>query len=128
MVWGILWPLWRPSKKIFSNAARELLISSLCLRTIQALLIFYNIINTNSFFKVDSSLSTWTQLHNWEEDEVRDLIRDCFVTGNWSEGQDAEKLLALDDEEEEDVFGDFEDLETGEKHEAKDEKNESDGT
>ena len=128
MVWGILWLLWRPSKKIFSNAARELLISSLCLRTIQALLIFYNIINTNSFFKVDSSLSTWTQLHNREEDEVRDLIRDCFVTGNWSEGQDAEKLLALDDEEEEDVFGDFEDLETGEKHEAKDEKNESDGT
>ncbi len=85
------------------------------------------IINANYLLKVDSSLSTWTQLHNWEEDEVRDLIRDCFVTGNWSEGQDAEKLLALDDEEEEDVFGDFEDLETGEKHESKAEKNESDG-
>ena len=55
------------------------------------------------------------------------MIRDCFVTGNWSEGQDAEKLLALDDEsDEEEVFGDFEDLETGEKHEAKD-KNDSEG-
>jgi len=37
--------------------------------------------------------------------------------------------LALDDEEDEDedVFGDFEDLETGEKHDANEQKNGSDG-
>ncbi len=44
----------------------------------------------------------------------------------WSEKEDAEKLLALDDEDDE-LYGDFEDLETGEKHEADDEKKDSDG-
>ena len=45
---------------------------------------------------------------------VIDRIRDCFVTGNWSKGRDAEELMKLDDEEDE-VYGDFEDLETGKK-------------
>merc|ERR1719516_257546 len=34
------------------------------------------------------------------------------MTGQWSKGKDAEELLKLDNEEE--VYGDFEDLETGE--------------
>ena len=50
------------------------------------------------------------------------------MTGNWSEKEDAEKLLALDDEDEDaELFGDFEDLETGEKHEANADKKGSDG-
>lgn len=40
------------------------------------------------------------------------------MTGEWAENEDAEKLLKLDDEDE-DLYGDFEDLETGEKVQAK---------
>lgn len=48
---------------------------------------------------------------------MRDLIRDCFVTGKWKESEDAEELLRLDDasDGDDEMFGDFEDLETGEK-------------
>ena len=46
------------------------------------------------------------------------FIRDCFVTGSWKKSEDAEELLKLDDDDEEEVFGDFEDLETGETHKA----------
>ena len=55
---------------------------------------------------------------DWELDAVIDRIRDCFVTGNWSKGRDAEELMKLDDEEDEEVYGDFEDLETGKKVEG----------
>jgi len=48
--------------------------------------------------------------------EVCDTIRDCFVTGKWKESEDAAELLQLDDDSGEELFGDFEDLETGEKH------------
>ena len=62
------------------------------------------------------------ELRDWDSEEVRESIKDCFVTGKWKESEDAEALLRLDDEgeddEDEDVFGDFEDLETGEKHDA----------
>ncbi len=67
--------------------------------------------------------------------QICNLIRDCFVTGKWEKGKDAANLLAEDDEIDDDdglfvcfnlfleliywfleeVFGDFEDLETGEK-------------
>merc|ERR1712142_24400 len=58
--------------------------------------------------------TVWRVEHSqdWERDEVRDRIKDCFVTGQWAKGQDAEELIKLDDED--DVYGDFEDLETGE--------------
>lgn len=51
-------------------------------------------------------------------------IINCFVTGKWKESEDAGELLKLDDTEElsdvdSEVFGDFEDLEKGEKYEAK---------
>merc|ERR1719234_13249 len=52
---------------------------------------------------------------DWELEAVIDRIRDCFVSGNWSKGRDAEELMKLDDEEDEEVYGDFEDLETGNK-------------
>lgn len=55
--------------------------------------------------------------------KVREAIRDCFVTGKWKESEDAAELLQLDDDSSEQVFGDFEDLETGEKHTSKTENN-----
>jgi ribosome biogenesis protein BMS1 len=64
-----------------------------------------------------------TQLRNWKLAETQELIRDCFVTGKWKESEDAEELLMLDDLDEE---GDFEDLETGEKHSAKSKTNDDD--
>jgi ribosome biogenesis protein BMS1 len=48
--------------------------------------------------------------------KVCEIIRDCFVTGKWKESEDAAELLRLDDESDGELFGDFEDLETGEKH------------
>ncbi|XP_021107272.1 ribosome biogenesis protein BMS1 homolog isoform X2 [Heterocephalus glaber] len=53
--------------------------------------------------------------HNWDLEEVMNSIRDCFVTGEWEEDKDAAKILAKDDE----LFGDFEDLETGDVHKGK---------
>ncbi|PWA14093.1 hypothetical protein CCH79_00016703 [Gambusia affinis] len=50
--------------------------------------------------------------HDWDVQEVLDSIRDCFVTGKWEEDQDAATLLKQDEE----LYGDFEDLETGEVH------------
>ncbi|XP_034049597.1 ribosome biogenesis protein BMS1 homolog isoform X1 [Thalassophryne amazonica] len=64
-----------------------------------------------SRFKPDSC-------HNWDQEEVLDSIRDCFVTGKWEEDQDAAALLKEDDE----LYGDFEDLETGEVHSGKSEQ------
>ncbi|CAG2207768.1 BMS1 [Mytilus edulis] len=48
----------------------------------------------------------------WDIEEVRELIKDCFVTGEWEKSEDAAKQLQQDD----DLYGDFEDLETGEVH------------
>ena len=64
-------------------------------------------------------------LRDWDSEEVRLSIRDCFVTGKWRGDEDAETLLRMDDEDldnEEEVDGDFEDLETGEVHRAADGK------
>ncbi|XP_005411818.1 PREDICTED: ribosome biogenesis protein BMS1 homolog isoform X2 [Chinchilla lanigera] len=53
--------------------------------------------------------------HDWDLEEVMSSIRDCFVTGKWEEDKDAAKILAEDDE----LYGDFEDLETGDVHKGK---------
>jgi len=57
--------------------------------------------------------TVWRVEHSqdWDREEIKDRIKDCFVTGQWAKGQDAEELIKLDDEDE--VYGDFEDLETG---------------
>uniref|UniRef100_A0A673BTW2 Bms1-type G domain-containing protein n=1 Tax=Sphaeramia orbicularis TaxID=375764 RepID=A0A673BTW2_9TELE len=60
-----------------------------------------------SHFKADLS-------HNWDLEEMLNSIRDCFVTGKWEEGQDAATLLKEDEE----LYGDFEDLETGQVHKS----------
>ncbi|XP_054432829.1 ribosome biogenesis protein BMS1 homolog [Pteronotus mesoamericanus] len=49
---------------------------------------------------------------DWDLEEVMNSIRDCFVTGKWEEDKDAAKILAEDEE----LYGDFEDLETGNVH------------
>ncbi|XP_058262823.1 ribosome biogenesis protein BMS1 homolog isoform X1 [Hemibagrus wyckioides] len=52
--------------------------------------------------------------HDWDQEEMLASIRDCFVTGKWEGDKDAATLLKEDDE----IYGDFEDLETGEVHKA----------
>lgn len=54
---------------------------------------------------------------DWLLEENKALIINHFVTGKWKESEDAEELLKLDNEN---LYGDFEDLETGEKHKAED--------
>ncbi|XP_022690941.1 ribosome biogenesis protein BMS1 homolog isoform X2 [Varroa jacobsoni] len=44
-------------------------------------------------------------------DQVCLSIRDCFVTGRWAADEDAEQLLAQAKQDDEELFGDFEDLE-----------------
>ncbi|CAK9802586.1 Ribosome biogenesis protein BMS1 homolog [Anthophora quadrimaculata] len=55
---------------------------------------------------------------DWEDDENKMLVINRFVTGKWKESEDAEELLKLDDMNDEELYGDFEDLETGKKYEA----------
>lgn len=71
----------------------------------------------------ESSLfETWKgTVRDWTELENRVLIENCFVTGKWKQSEDASELLRLDDmevpsDDDSEIFGDFEDLETGEKH------------
>ncbi|RUS90079.1 hypothetical protein EGW08_002121 [Elysia chlorotica] len=49
-------------------------------------------------------------------DQLGEEIRDTFVTGKWDASEDAKARLDEDDA----LYGDFEDLETGEKHVAAD--------
>ncbi|XP_037546650.1 ribosome biogenesis protein BMS1 homolog [Nematolebias whitei] len=60
----------------------------------------------------DCSRFTPDTSHNWDLEEMLNSIRDCFVTGKWEEQQDASTLLKQDEE----LYGDFEDLETGVVH------------
>ncbi|XP_072174747.1 ribosome biogenesis protein BMS1 homolog [Diadema setosum] len=61
---------------------------------------------------LDSSAFPVEVVQDWTSQEIKNLIADCFVTGKWEEGEDAKTLLDQDDE----LYGDFEDLETGEVH------------
>ncbi|XP_046584794.1 ribosome biogenesis protein BMS1 homolog [Haliotis rubra] len=64
---------------------------------------------------MDCSKFCEDSMHDWDLEEVRLLIRDCFVTGKWDKSEDAAARLQEDDE----LYGDFEDLETGEVHKGK---------
>ncbi|XP_043473482.1 ribosome biogenesis protein BMS1 homolog isoform X2 [Leptopilina heterotoma] len=66
----------------------------------------------NSFFSTEPTL-------DWLVMENKALLVNRFVTGKWKESEDAEELLKLNDLDDQDLYGDFEDLETGEKFEAK---------
>lgn len=70
----------------------------------------------------DDSSKFWNRasLENWKKDEVIESIRDRFVTGDWSKAGHRGQLSEAnsdDDDNDDAVFGEFEDLETGEKHE-----------
>jgi hypothetical protein len=61
--------------------------------------------------------TNYSDLKNWKDEEIYESIRDRFVTGDWSKAAQRNKLPTANDEDDEDsVYGDFEDLETGEKH------------
>ncbi|KAK8786695.1 hypothetical protein V5799_023529, partial [Amblyomma americanum] len=49
-----------------------------------------------------------------KDEEILDLITDCFVTGKWDEEEDAQALLEKDEE----LYGDFEDLEAKNKEDG----------
>ncbi|KAG7153836.1 Ribosome biogenesis protein BMS1-like [Homarus americanus] len=65
--------------------------------------------------EVDTSRYVPSILRDWSVEELQHSIRDCFMTGDWSDDKDAQTLLKMD---EEDIYGDFEDLETGKKFSA----------
>ncbi|XP_063702700.1 ribosome biogenesis protein BMS1 homolog [Culicoides brevitarsis] len=60
-------------------------------------------------------------VRDWTTEDNKKLVKDLFVTGTWKDSEDASELLKLDDmsDGESETYGDFEDLETGEKFEAK---------
>lgn len=49
-----------------------------------------------------------------KDEEILDCIKDCFVTGKWNEEEDAQALLEKDEE----LYGDFEDLEAKDKEDV----------
>lgn len=55
---------------------------------------------------------------DWLAEGNKVLVANRFVTGKWKDSEDAEELLKLDDMDDEELYGDFEDLETNEKHQA----------
>lgn len=65
---------------------------------------------------LDSSKFVVAQVQNWDWPDVKDKIVDCFVTGKWKDSEDAQALIDRDDE----LYGDFEDMETGEVHQGSD--------
>lgn len=66
-----------------------------------------------------SKLKIYGNLKNWKDKEIYESIRDRFVTGDWSKAARRNQTSdANSDDEDEAVYGDFEDLETGEKHES----------
>ncbi|XP_037790016.1 ribosome biogenesis protein BMS1 homolog [Penaeus monodon] len=67
--------------------------------------------------ELDTSRYIPPVLRDWSSSELLESIRDCFMTGEWKDDKNAESLLKLDDEDE-DLYGDFEDLETGQKFSA----------
>ncbi|XP_029954384.1 ribosome biogenesis protein BMS1 homolog isoform X1 [Salarias fasciatus] len=71
---------------------------------------------------VDCSRFLPDSFYTWDLQEMLNSIRDCFVTGKWEEDQDAATQLKEDDE----LYGDFEDLETGEVHKQQQDQAEHD--
>nr|KJB20109.1 hypothetical protein B456_003G133300 [Gossypium raimondii] len=75
----------------------------------------------------DCSKSTkFSELKNWKEEEVYESVRDRFVTGDWSKGALRNQMSEAKTEED-DMDGDFEDLETGEKYESHQKDDSSNG-
>ncbi|KAK8509472.1 hypothetical protein V6N13_061897 [Hibiscus sabdariffa] len=76
----------------------------------------------------DCSKSTnFSELKNWKEEEVYESVRDRFTTGDWSKGALRDRMPEARTEEEDDMVGDFEDLEAGEKFGSHKEDDSSNG-
>lgn len=85
--------------------------------------------------KYNTSFYKWTgedQNEQEQNDSPFETIRDCFVTGKWDKNSDAAHLLAGDDEvdendfdDDDEMFGDFEDMETGENFHQSESENDS---
>ncbi|KFM76305.1 Ribosome biogenesis protein BMS1-like protein, partial [Stegodyphus mimosarum] len=58
---------------------------------------------------IDCCKFTTSVSRDWTDEKEMESIKDCFVTGKWDESEDAKHLLEEDDE----LYGDFEDYETG---------------
>ncbi|KRY51796.1 Ribosome biogenesis protein BMS1 -like protein [Trichinella britovi] len=83
----------------------------------------------SSFYSpANKSADSSYRIENWTPDKLH-LIKDCFVTGKWSSEEDANQLLKMvSDDDEENLYDDFEDLEAKEEEDeidAKEEKNTS---
>lgn len=64
-------------------------------------------------------------IRDWTSENNKQYLINRFVTGKRSADEDASELLKLDDAsdgEDEELYGDFEDFETGEKHKAEDQE------
>ncbi|GMI70086.1 hypothetical protein like AT1G06720 [Hibiscus trionum] len=76
----------------------------------------------------DCSKSTnFSSLKNWKDEEVYESVRDRFTTGDWSKGALRDRMPEARTEEEDDMVGDFEDLEVGEKFGSHKEDDSSNG-
>ncbi|WCJ43894.1 hypothetical protein M5689_024603 [Euphorbia peplus] len=64
-----------------------------------------------------SKFTKYADLKNWKEGEIYENIRDRFVTGDWSKAAQRNQPSNANTDDDDDVYGDFEDLETGEKYE-----------
>ncbi|KAG8646425.1 ribosome biogenesis protein BMS1 homolog isoform X2 [Manihot esculenta] len=65
-----------------------------------------------------SKFTKYAGRKNWKEEEIYESIRDRFVTGDWSKAAQRNQSSVTNTEEEDDIYGDFEDLETGERYES----------
>nr|XP_039256977.1 ribosome biogenesis protein BMS1 homolog [Styela clava] len=70
----------------------------------------------------DCSITLRRQHGDENSEDIRRSISDCFVTGDWNQDEDASHLL----QEDENLYGDFEDLETGQSFTSGAKDNESD--
>ncbi|KAF3956738.1 hypothetical protein CMV_018171 [Castanea mollissima] len=65
-----------------------------------------------------SKFINYETLKNWKDEELIQSIRDRFVTGDWEKAKSRNKYPEANAEDDDDaVYGDFEDLEAGEKNE-----------
>ncbi|CAL4914250.1 unnamed protein product [Urochloa decumbens] len=58
------------------------------------------------------------KLRDWSDEDLIHSIRDRFVTGNWSKAALRGQELNENGEDDDEIYGDFEDLETGEVHKS----------
>ncbi|KAF9590798.1 hypothetical protein IFM89_038390 [Coptis chinensis] len=65
-----------------------------------------------------SKFTNHVTLKNWNDEELIASVRDRFVTGDWAKAARRGQTLDDNDEDDNEVYGDFEDVETGQKYES----------